>query len=67
LGAAQDEQPHILTEAQMREMERKNIQSALKKCADKIYGSQGAAHLLGLPPTTLIARIKKMEIKKDRS
>lgn len=55
---------HILTEPEMRLLERQNIESALKQCNGRIYGPQGAAQLLGLPPTTLTARIKKMGIKK---
>ena len=61
------EQNNILTETAMRELERQNIEAALEKCAGRIYGRQGAAQLLGLPPTTLTARIKKMGIRKDRS
>jgi transcriptional regulator with GAF, ATPase, and Fis domain len=60
------EQNNILTETAMRELERQNIEAALEKCAGRIYGRQGAAQLLGLPPTTLTARIKKMGIRKDR-
>lgn len=54
----------ILTEPEIRLFERQNIESALKQCKGTIYGPQGAACLLGLPPTTLTARIKKMGIKK---
>lgn len=54
----------ILTEPEMRLLERQNIESALQQCKGRIYGPQGAACLLGLPPTTLAARIKKMEIRK---
>ncbi len=65
--ATREKQGDILTETAMRELERKNIEAALEKCAGRIYGRQGAAQLLGLPPTTLTARIKKMGIRKDRS
>ena len=64
--AAREDQSHILNETEMRELERKNIETALKQCAGRIYGPQGAAKLLGLPPTTLTARINKMGIKKGR-
>jgi transcriptional regulator with GAF, ATPase, and Fis domain len=55
----------ILTETEMRELERQNIAAALEKCAGRIYGQQGAARLLGLPPTTLTARIRRMGFGKD--
>ncbi|MCP4339727.1 MAG: sigma-54-dependent Fis family transcriptional regulator, partial [Desulfobulbaceae bacterium] len=62
--AVRKEHGRILTESQMRELEQQNIEAALKHCAGKIYGPEGAASLLGLPPTTLSARINKMGIKK---
>lgn len=57
-------QDNILTEPEIRLLERQNIESALKQCNGRIYGPQGAANLLCLPPTTLSARIKKLEIHK---
>lgn len=58
---------NILTETEMRQIERQNIEKALIHSSGKVYGERGAAHLLGLPPTTLTARIKKLGIKKDRN
>ena len=58
------EQTEVLTELEMRELQRRNIEAALRQCRGKIYGSLGAARLLGLPPTTLSARIKSLRIKK---
>lgn len=55
---------HILTEMEIRELEKQNIEAALQQCAGRIYGPEGAACLLELPPTTLSARINKMGIKK---
>ena len=55
----------ILTEAQMRTLERQNLEAALQLCSGRVYGPEGAAQLLGLPPTTLTARIKKMRLQKD--
>jgi transcriptional regulator with GAF, ATPase, and Fis domain len=54
----------ILTEEDMRLREKANIESALKQTDWKIYGTGGAAELLGLKPTTLLSRIKKMGIVK---
>lgn len=65
-ATAREEQGNILTETAMRELEMKNIETALKKSSGRIYGRQGAANLLGLPPTTLTARIKKMGIRKEQ-
>jgi transcriptional regulator with GAF, ATPase, and Fis domain len=54
----------VLTEEDMRLREKANIESALKQTDWKIYGIGGAAELLGLKPTTLLSRIKKMGIEK---
>ncbi len=54
----------ILTELEFRERERDNILAALDKTGWKIHGPGGTAELLGLKPTTLISRIKKMGLKK---
>ncbi|SHL94071.1 sigma 54-interacting transcriptional regulator [Chitinophaga sp. CF418] len=45
--------------------EAEYIISVLKKCNGKIFGNGGAAEILGLPPSTLTSRIKKLGIKKD--
>ncbi len=54
----------MLPESEMRRRERQNIIAALKKSHWKIYGPGGAAQLLGIKPTTLASRIKKMKIMK---
>ncbi|AEJ18863.1 sigma 54-interacting transcriptional regulator [Gracilinema caldarium] len=41
-----------------------HIRQALKACGGKIYGSDGAAALLGLKPSTLQSRMKKLGIRK---
>lgn len=53
----------ILTENQMQQLQRDNTYKALKRCNWKIYGEDGAAALLGIKPTTLATRIKKMQLK----
>ena len=50
----------ILTEIEWRQRERENMQAALVKSGWRIHGEGGAAELLGLKPTTLISRMKKM-------
>ena len=59
-----DSPGEILTEEDMRLQEKANIEAALKRTDWKIYGTGGAAELLGLKPTTLLSRIKKMGIVK---
>ena len=59
-----DTPKEILTEEDMRLREKTNIELALKQTDWKIYGPDGAAELLGLKPTTLLSRIKKMKIGK---
>jgi transcriptional regulator with GAF, ATPase, and Fis domain len=54
----------ILTEAELRQREQRNLLAALAKAGWKIHGQGGAAELLGVKPTTLISRIKKLELKK---
>lgn len=55
---------HIRTAAQIQELERENILKALKKTKWKISGVNGAAMLLGLPPTTLASKIKALDIQR---
>jgi transcriptional regulator of aromatic amino acid metabolism len=50
----------ILTEAEIRRRECENILVVLQKTGWKIKGGDGAARLLGVKPTTLISRIKRM-------
>jgi transcriptional regulator with GAF, ATPase, and Fis domain len=54
----------ILTEPEIRRLERENIFAVLQKTGWKIKGANGAAELLGLKANTLIARIKKMGFKR---
>jgi transcriptional regulator with GAF, ATPase, and Fis domain len=54
----------IIPEAQMQRFECDNILAALSRSSGKISGPGGAAQLLGVKPTTLISRIKKLGIKR---
>ncbi|MFT5730178.1 MAG: formate hydrogenlyase transcriptional activator [Desulforhopalus sp.] len=54
----------ILTEEQIVELQKENTRAALTHCNWKIYGIDGAAALLGIKPTTLSTRIKKMCLKR---
>jgi PAS domain S-box-containing protein len=58
--------PAELTLDDVRALERRVIEVALEACNGKIYGDDGAAARLGLKPTTLSSRLKKMGIEKPR-
>lgn len=49
----------------IHENERDYILSVLKKVNGRIWGAGGAAELLGVPPTTLNSKMKKLNIKRD--
>jgi transcriptional regulator with GAF, ATPase, and Fis domain len=53
---------HVRTDAEIRQIEVDNILRALKVAHGKISGRGGAAELLGLKPTTLASRIKSLGI-----
>jgi transcriptional regulator with GAF, ATPase, and Fis domain len=54
----------FLTESEMQQRERENLVAVLKKSGWKIKGADGAAELLGVKPTTLLSRMKKMGLKR---
>ena len=64
-GAA--DQPDILTEQQMHELQVSNIIACLKQCGGRVSGEEGAAQLMGIKPTTLYSRIKKYGIVLDET
>lgn len=45
------------------EMSRRYLISVLEKTEGKIYGKDGAAYLLGMKPTTLQSKLKKLNIR----
>jgi transcriptional regulator with GAF, ATPase, and Fis domain len=61
-AAAGAGEPPILPDLEMRRHERDNLRRALETCHGKIYGSDGAAALLGMKPTTLASRLKRLQI-----
>jgi transcriptional regulator with GAF, ATPase, and Fis domain len=63
LDGADGENMRVVPEAEMRRMERENIVRALKVSNGRIYGSGGAAELLGVKPSTLSTRIRKFGLK----
>ncbi|MFO0694109.1 MAG: sigma 54-interacting transcriptional regulator [Polyangiales bacterium] len=55
-----DEEPIVTLE----EMEARYIRRVLARTQGKIYGKGGAAELLGLPPSTLQSRMKKLGVER---
>ena len=54
----------ILSQKELQRIERENIVRALHSTNWKISGGNGAAKLLGIPPTTLNSKIKVLGIKR---
>jgi PAS domain S-box-containing protein len=61
-----DSSPKIQKDLSLESIERKHIIEVLKKTSWRVSGEKGAAKLLGLKPTTLEARMKKLGIKRPR-
>jgi transcriptional regulator with GAF, ATPase, and Fis domain len=55
--------PMVVSEAEMKRRQRANIAAALKLSNGQIYGPGGAAELLGVRPSTLSTRIRKLGLK----
>lgn len=55
------------TPATLRDIERRHIMATLDAAHGKIYGSGGAAELLGLKPSTLQSRMKKLGISRKET
>ncbi len=67
-AASTEQEDHdVLPDAEFRRRERDNILAALRKTNWRIYGSGGAAELLGVKATTLSSRIRKLGLKKPGS
>jgi transcriptional regulator with GAF, ATPase, and Fis domain len=54
----------ILTDSEIKTLQKRNLLAALVQSGWKIYGSNGAARVLGIKPTTLIERMRRMGIKR---
>jgi len=51
--------------ATLLQLEKQSISSALKRSKGKIYGTDGAAVLLGLKPSTLQSKMKKLGLRRS--
>ena len=63
-GADAEAHSEVIPEAEMRRRARENVLAALERTNWRIYGLGGAADLLGVKPTTLASRIKKMRLER---
>lgn len=52
----------ILTDAEIRQLEQDNVKAALRASNGRLFGKGGAAEILGLKPTTLASRLKRLNI-----
>ena len=57
------EEIKVVSSDETRRMQRDGIVAALERSGGKVYGPGGAAELLGVPPTTLAARIRKFGLR----
>ena len=55
----------VLTEKDMRELQKANIIRALNQANWKVSGKGGAAELLGIRPTTLYSRLQKLGLTSN--
>jgi len=54
----------FVTEAQMRDQQRRNLVNALEAAGWRISGKGGAAELLGVRPTTLADRMRSLGVER---
>lgn len=59
-----DRQEEILTTAELRERERRNMIRALQRSQGRIFGPGGAAELIDIKPTTLASKLKRYQIDR---
>ncbi len=66
----QESRPHdtkgVMTEQQIRQLEIDNLHAALATANGRLFGPGGAAELLGIKPTTLASRLKKLGITQGK-
>jgi transcriptional regulator with GAF, ATPase, and Fis domain len=54
----------LLTEADVEQFRRANIIACMKEANGRVAGKDGAAALLGIKPTTLYSRLKKLGLSE---
>ena len=63
-GSSDVSESEILTEDELKALQRNNLLAALRKTNWKVSGKDGAAALLGVKPTTLADRIKAWKLRR---
>ena len=53
----------VMTDAEMRQLVRKNMITGLRETGGRVSGENGAAELLGIRPTTFYSRMKSLKIE----
>jgi transcriptional regulator of acetoin/glycerol metabolism len=61
--SALQERSVVISDTEMNRRVRDNMVVALKRSGGKVYGPDGAAEALGVKPTTLYTRLKKLGLK----
>ncbi|PLW83604.1 Fis family transcriptional regulator [Kineobactrum sediminis] len=56
----------LVTEQDCRSLRHRAITGALRQTGGKIYGPDGAARIMGIKPTTLASRMRKLGIQRDQ-
>jgi len=56
----------VMTEEDIQNLERDNLMRALRATGGRVSGDDGAATMLGMKPTTLSSRLKKLRINPAR-
>lgn len=64
VGETEADTDEVLTEKQIKELQKANLIKALKQTNWRVSGAGGAAELLGVRPTTLADRIRSYKVKR---
>jgi formate hydrogenlyase transcriptional activator len=56
----------VLTAKELLDLERANLERALKSCEWRISGDTGAARLIGIPASTFSSRMKALGIRREK-
>jgi formate hydrogenlyase transcriptional activator len=54
----------LRTKRELRELERETLVQALEQAGWKVAGVRGAARVLGIPPSTLVSRMRALQIER---
>jgi transcriptional regulator with GAF, ATPase, and Fis domain len=65
LATPDAEAPAVLTDSDVRNLERRNILLALESAGWRVSGPRGAARLLEISPSTLASRMKALGIRRS--